>query len=209
MIPGDLSAFVRDPSAIQAEGNPAAGSPGTAVQPAPRETFAVLDADPAIGAPALTHAGPRQAEAGFKDPDLGWVGVRAGLSGGGVHAALVPGSTQAAQELGRHMDGLNAYLTEQNTPVDSLVVDAPNHKGAASTADQGLRPGMGQGMGQGMDQGAHPGAGRDSRGQAYEEPASSPSLASPGFEGPAVAQTPATTVEPRSSAQGVHISVVA
>jgi len=98
-----------------------------------------------------THSTAYQAEAGFEDPALGWVGVRADLSGGAVHASLLPGSEQAAQELGRHMDGLNTYLAEQHTAVDSLVMAAPTGRAAA---EHGLEHGLGQGMQQELRQGS-------------------------------------------------------
>ncbi|MGB8259822.1 MAG: hypothetical protein WCE75_05710, partial [Terracidiphilus sp.] len=90
------------------------------------ETFAELDAGPLPGRPAWLHAGARQAEAGFEDPSLGWVGVRADLSGGAVHASLVPGSAEAMQALGSHMDGLHRYLAEEHTGVASLTMASPD-----------------------------------------------------------------------------------
>lgn len=95
-----------------------------------RETFSALDAQPGAGGPTWTHGTSKQAEAGFQDPALGWIGVRAGTSGGGIHAALVPGSAQGADELEKHMDGIHNYLTEQHIPVESLRMDA---SGVSST----------------------------------------------------------------------------
>lgn len=110
---------------------------------AAQETFTALDAGTSVGTPGWVHAGSRQAEAGFQDPSLGWVGVRADLSGGSVHASLVPGSAEAAQVLGTHLAGLNTYLTEQQTPVATLTVAA----GA-----NGMEPGVGQQMQQNAGQ---------------------------------------------------------
>ena len=108
--------------------------------PFTRETFALLDGDAASGAANLanwTRTGAHSVEAGFEDPSLGWVGVRADLGAGGVHAALVPGSAEAAQALGSQMAGLHMYLNEQRTPVGSLTLAAPE----ASSAFSGANPG--------------------------------------------------------------------
>ena len=115
-----------------------------------RETFAALDGPSPAGNPTWTHATPRQAEAGFQDPTLGWIGVRADISGGEVHASLVPGSTQAAEELGKQMDGIKSHLAEQHTSVDSLVMDAP----IGITAEVHARAGLGPAPHLEMDQGS-------------------------------------------------------
>jgi hypothetical protein len=107
-------------------------------------TFAALDAGTSVGTPNWIHAGGRQAEAGFQDPALGWVGVRADLSGGTVHAALVPGSTEAAQALSGHLAGLNAYLAEQQTPVATLTMAAPGTSGMETGVDQSMQQSAGQ-----------------------------------------------------------------
>ena len=114
-----------------------------------------------------THASARQAEAGFHDASLGWVGVRADLNGGGVHASLVPSSVEAAAELGKHMDGLNSYLVEQHTPVDSLVMAAATERG--SSADHSLGQGMQQGAGQGGNHGANQGQSHSTQQQNHAE----------------------------------------
>jgi len=86
------------------------------------ETFAALDSATGVGAPSWVHAGGRQAEAGFQDPALGWVGVRADVSAGGVHASLMAGSAEAAQVLSAHLPGLGAYLNDRQAPVSQLSV---------------------------------------------------------------------------------------
>ena len=123
------------------------------VESALREPFVALDSEAAPGAVEWIRAGARQAEAGFEDPALGWIGVRAELSGGGVHAALVPGSADAAEQLGRQMDGLHAYLAEQRTPVDSLVMAAPV-RSSADSGSGGFGHGAQHQMGQGTEHGA-------------------------------------------------------
>lgn len=107
------------------------------------QTLAALDA---ANEPVSQHwiqAGARRAEAGFEDPVLGWIGVRAQLDSTGVHAALVPSSGAAAESLGAHLAGLNAYLAEHHAPVDSLKLEAP----ALRTPEQGTQMGLAQGHG--------------------------------------------------------------
>lgn len=106
-------------------------------QHAPAETFAALDTQPRDGATVWTHTGPQRAEAGFQDPALGWVGVRADSSGGGIHAVIVPDSAQAAQVLGTHMQGLNLHLANQHLPVATLSLQADaSGSGAAYQGNQ-------------------------------------------------------------------------
>jgi hypothetical protein len=193
----DATFWVRDPGSAQ--GTAAARGESAPMQAAaPQEAFAALDAGTAVGTPNWIHADGRQAEAGFEDPALGWVGVRADLSGGSVHAALVPGSTEAAQALSGHLAGLNAYLAEQQTPVATLTMAAPGTSG------------METGLGQNMQQSA---------GQHGEQnPAAAPqSVAQPG----AGTSASATAVSPTATnasfdaiayaggSRGTHISVMA
>jgi hypothetical protein len=175
-----------DAGAVGTTGN------GTTV-PALRETFSALDAEAAPGVPAWTHATGRQVEAGFQDPALGWIGVRADLSGGGVHASLMPDSAAAAQELGRHLDGLNAYLAEQHTPVASLEMAAPSGRGADSSA--------GDGFGQGTQQGTQQGTGQNAQQHINAE-----QQRERGING---ASSDSVTLAQSSGASGAHISVMA
>lgn len=109
-----------------------------------REPFAELDLGTSVSAPKWIHAGGNQVEAGFEDPALGWIGVRADLSGGSVHASLVPATAEAGEILGAHMAGLSAYLDEQHSPVAGLTVaDFAGGSGAAG-ADQHTQQGGGQ-----------------------------------------------------------------
>jgi hypothetical protein len=134
-----------------------AGATASAATQTAHGTFAALDAEVAPGTPSWVHAGARRAEAGFQDPDLGWVGVRADLSTDGVHAALVPGSAEAAQALGGHLAGLNAYLVEQHTPVQTLTMSSPEAGGGDSAASQGMNQGTGQNTQQGGSSDPQPG----------------------------------------------------
>jgi hypothetical protein len=175
----------------------AASKSGTATS----DTFAALDAASSSGTHTWVHAGAQRAEAGFEDPALGWVRVRADASGGGVHASLVPGTTEAAQALGSHMAGLSAYLAEQHTPVESLTLAAPEGR----RAELGMDPGANQNMHQGTGQDAGQGASSD---QQSSPRTSAPALAAAGREVPA----PVGRVETTTQAVipgGVHISVMA
>jgi hypothetical protein len=202
---GANPALLREPGGergtIYTAANPAAESHGAAA-PATRETFAALDAGTSQGTPTLVQAGAHRAEAGFQDPALGWVGVRAEASEGGVHAVVVPGSAEAAQSLSGHLAGLNAYLAEQHTPVESLTVAAPEGRWTESGTHQGANQSMHQGTGQDTEQ-------SPSSGQQFSSQASTPALAT------------ATAVDPQSQAGsplltaeavlpgGTHISVMA
>ncbi len=104
-------------------------------------TFAALDSGSAAVPATWTHAGARTAEAGYQDPALGWVAVRAQQDAAGVHATLLAGSQDAAQSLSSHMAGLNSYLAQHHTPVQTLSV--------SSSAGQETAFAMGQGGGQG------------------------------------------------------------
>lgn len=179
-------------------GNPAAST----VSPSAREPFAALDGGAANASPTWIHAGAQRAEAGFHDPALGWIGVRANSASGGVHASLVPDSADAAQALGGHMTGLNAYLVEQRTPVETLTVAAPDHRSISSGMDQSGHRGMHQGAGQDSGQGGASDAPSHTRqnAPAVTEAASS------------IEAAPAGRPEASARAgdlEGLHISVMA
>lgn len=158
-------AMMRDSSGQSGTGNAggdAGGRSDARSGPTPGETFAALDADSGAVQPTWVHAGAQQAEAGYQDPTLGWVSVRADMSGGGVHAELVAGSADAAQALSGHMEGLNAYLADHHTPVETLTLSSPasgwSGMGGQAGSGQGMQQnsgeqGAGQQMGQGVDAG--------------------------------------------------------
>jgi hypothetical protein len=210
--------MVRDPAGARELTNATAGGAGRVADPPLGEAFAALDSGTATGTPTWTHASAHQAEAGFEDPALGWIGVRADRAGGGVHAALVPGSAEAARELGTHMDGLNTYLTEQRTPVDSLAMAAPEGRGTHHGAEQNLGEGMNQGTGQGTEQGngqgANQGSGQNAAHPTYSESESSSSVRMPGIDRAASVSSSAEAAGQDAPAHlqvgaGVHISVMA
>lgn len=142
---GDAPAVVHGTANVATEhvSHFTAGSSTSGAGAETRETFAALDSQTAVETPNWIHAGGRQAEAGFQDPALGWVGVRADLSGGGVHAAVVPASAEAAQVLGTHLPGLGNYLAEQHASATVTM---------ANPGESGLGPAMDQGQRQGSDQ---------------------------------------------------------
>jgi hypothetical protein len=114
---------VRDMGSYVGSGERATG----AVHPtsAASDPFLVLDGDHNAPSPAWIHAGTHHAEAGYLDPALGWIGVRADSASNGVHAALVPNSAEAAQVLGSHMAGLNAYLSEHRAEPATVIMAPP------------------------------------------------------------------------------------
>jgi len=201
----DTAGMVRDPGSVPAAAFTTGVRAGTALGTLP-ETFAALDAGSARGAPAWTHAGPRQAEAGFQDPALGWVGVRAETSGGVVHAAVIPGSAEAAQELSRHMDALGSYLAGEHTPVGSLAMASPGGRDGSSSSGAGLQQEMSQNLGQGQGRSGQP------RPDAGPEP--SPALGVAEIERAIAGESPVPAAGVGvafeiSGSGGMHISVMA
>ncbi len=150
-----------------------------------------------MGTPGWIHAGGQRAEAGFEDPALGWVGVRADVSGGSVHAAVVPGSAVAAQALSGHLAGLNAYLSEQHTPVATLTMAAPDAGGIKAGVDQGMHESAGQNQNENAAQAPQPDA--YSAASANAAAQASGTAGNSGFD----------EMTFPGGARGVHISVMA
>ncbi|HEY1210954.1 MAG TPA: hypothetical protein VGE85_16425 [Terracidiphilus sp.] len=187
---------------VSAASEPERASSFASAQQDTRETFATLDTAVVPKDTTWIHVGTQRAEAGFQDPALGWVSVRADLSGGGVHAQLVPGSADAAQTLSSHLAGLNSYLVEHHTPVETLTLTSPEGRWSGLGSGQSAGEGMQQGAGQQTSQGA----------DASLSSASNPET---------VIQSPAPSLEPpaffgdmNESVQaairgGLHISVMA
>jgi hypothetical protein len=156
-----------------------------------------LDAGTLPVTPTWIHAGARRAEAGFQDPSLGWVGVRADSSGGSVHASLVPGSADAAQTLSGHLAGLNAYLAEQHTSIATVTMAAFEEQPAAYAMEQGMGQSMNQNQGTGQGSGT---------GQQFAPAASEPASSSTASTVLA-ASTGGSVLG--NSLGGAHISVMA
>jgi hypothetical protein len=188
---------------VRTAGDSAEGSTATTAGPDSRDIFATLDAEGAEGTPTWIHAGTQRAEAGFQDPSLGWVGIRANVSGGGVHADLTAGSADAAQTLGSHLSGLHAYLSDQHTPVETLTLTAAENGSAGWSSDQSAGQGMQQGTGQ-QTAGQETATGADNGSQIspYQSstaPTGAASQLQAGFDDSAQAAMPG----------GTHISVMA
>jgi len=156
----DVAGLVRDGHGAIGTTGYTAGESATAASnkdgSASPETFSALDAGSSATKPTWIHAGAQRAEAGFQDPSLGWVGVRADASGGSIHASLVAGSADAAQTLSGHLAGLNAYLAEQHTPVGVVTMAATEDRSAAFGTDQNANQNLNQGTGQDGGRGQQP-----------------------------------------------------
>jgi len=202
----DSSAMARSISGacgiVSAASNPEKASSFATAQQEARDTFASLDTAVAPKAATWIHAGTQRAEAGFQDPALGWVSVRADLSGGGVHAQLVPGSADAAQALSSHLAGLNSYLVEHHTPVETLTLTAPeggwSGLGSGRSAGEGMQQGAGQQTSQGADASISSAANPESVIQSQ-----APSPEPPAFFGDMNGSVQS------ASRSGLHISVMA
>lgn len=159
-VQADASILAHDPSgthgagSVMNQGNPQSGAgsglPGSAGGSTAQQAFAALDGESGAK-PSWVHAGSHSAEAGFVDPALGWVGVRADLGAGTVHASVLPGSTEAAQTLGGHMAGLNAYLSRETNGVETVTLASPEGRDT-NAGGGGMQLGTGDGAGQGDGQ---------------------------------------------------------
>ena len=153
------------------------------------------------GAFNWTRTGHMQAEAEYQDPALGWIGIRAEVSRGAVHATLVPSSPDAARVLGVHIAGLHTHLAENNTPVETLTLSPFGGNAQHSS-------------GQHSGQGSHHGTGENaSHSNAAQTVPQTQTIARAALVNPA--RGGASSGEPfiRSdgnvSSEGLHISVLA
>jgi hypothetical protein len=147
--------FTRELSGVQAinhaypiVASDASSSKQVSIKSNTQETFAALDEENPTATPVWIHAGGNRAEAGFKDPTLGWVGVRAQLDAGGVHAAVVPASAEASQALSGNLTNLGAYLADHHTPVQTLTLTSPESSsdGGNTKHSGGMEAGQGNGQ---------------------------------------------------------------
>jgi hypothetical protein len=166
--------------------------------PTGRDAFTALDSATAGPAAPWIHTSAHHAEAGYLDPSLGWVSVRADATSAGVHAALVPASPEAASVLGNHLAGLNAWLAEHRDH-SATVTLAPETGGSPSSGSQpGNSTNHQQGHTQSSDRNiTQPEGGSAASTSRRENSASDPS----------VAQPPAGI--PAWNGSGVHLSVMA
>jgi len=102
-------------------------------QKPPELTTASLDRSSLHPEQQWTHAGKRIAEAGFQDPSLGWVSVRAERDATGLHAVVVPASHEAGKMLSGHLGGLNAHLAATQIPVSTVTIAAA-HEGSVNSS---------------------------------------------------------------------------
>jgi hypothetical protein len=91
------------------------------------DAFAALDAQSTTPTATWVHAGTHRAEAGYLDPSLGWVGVRAETNGDSLHASIIPGSGEAAQALGGHLPALNSFLADHHGSSSTVTLTSPDH----------------------------------------------------------------------------------
>lgn len=130
-----------------------------------KDAFSAMDGGGGFAPEGWTHVGTHAAEAGYQDPALGWVGVRAEVNSGVVHASLVPSSADAAQSLNGHLAGLHAYLADHHAAVGTVTLAQPE------TRWSGGGQAMGQGTGYGADGGSGQSAGQGNPqgGSAYAD----------------------------------------
>lgn len=133
---------------------PARNHTPTPDRPSIQETMNALDASAGTDSGHVVWTLPERmhAEAGYQDPVLGWVGVRAEVSNSALHATVVPQTSEAAQALGGHIAGLHTYLSENHIPVETISL-----AGFGGSAQQS--------PGQETGRGAHHGTG-DQAGQS-------------------------------------------
>jgi hypothetical protein len=175
--------------------NSVASTTSISAASAQHDPFSALDERPGSGSITWTHAGKQQAEAGFHDPSLGWVAVRADLHSGGVHAAVLASSSDSAAVLGSELAGLDAHLHEQQIAVSSFTV--------ADAASQS--------MNQSMQQDMNHGAGHNNSGDARQNRPALDNQASSGASTSTSSLTVhhAAVFSQPAAVGGTHISVMA
>jgi hypothetical protein len=119
-----------------ADAHSAQPAPATTAFFSPQSTFAALDTPTPSPSTLFTHAGLRHAEAGYLDPSLGWVGVRAEVSSGALHAAVLPASPQAADILGAHLPALHTYVSQQHGIESTIDMSWQNNTNAGGGFQQ-------------------------------------------------------------------------
>lgn len=159
---------VATPAPVEAGGSVSSHAPMST-----EDAFTALDSSVADAAPTWLHAGAQRAEAGYQDPALGWVSVRAGLEGGNVHASLVPGSADAASALGGHLAELNTYLAAHHSEVAAVTLAAPESRAGESaigmSSNQTTQHGTGQSADTGTEQGSRHGTRPDANSSEQPE----------------------------------------
>lgn len=108
--------------------------------PTAQEPFAMIDTIPVHAGAGWTLAGTHRAEAGFQDPALGWVAVRAQEVGGTIHATIVPAASEGVQALSDHLPALIAHMASQSPHLDTISISTSD-----ATTGWGRNDGQGQG----------------------------------------------------------------
>ena len=116
------------------------------------EPFAAMDAARNDGAVRWVLADSHRAEAGFQDPSLGWVSVRAQAGAAGIHASVMPASGAAAEVLSGHLAGLNAHLASHYEHMNAVILSPPGNGWNSRDAERELTQGNGSGPSQGGQQ---------------------------------------------------------
>jgi hypothetical protein len=99
-----------------------ASAPPSGQMPSKHEPFTALDSATTDGTPRWTLAGNHKAEAGFQDPSLGWISVRAQSTSGTIHADVVAPTEVAAHVLNGHLEGLNAHMAAHYEHLSAVTV---------------------------------------------------------------------------------------
>jgi hypothetical protein len=141
---------MQDTSMMFSPGSREIASPAGPIQagnagPEGRELFTALDADRTTADPTWIRTGTHEAEAGYQDPEIGWVTVRAHTQPNGVHASLVATSMDAAQSLSGHLGGLSAYLADHHASVQHVSISAPEIRWGEQFPGQSMDHGTAQG----------------------------------------------------------------
>jgi hypothetical protein len=100
-------------------------------------TIEALDGSLSIAEPRWIQTGGRRAEAGYQDPSLGWVSVRAEMGSGGVHASVIPSSNDAAQVLNAHLSGLEAHLANSHLSMHPVTISLSQESQVSSGPGDG------------------------------------------------------------------------
>ena len=99
-------------------------------------------------ATVVLHSGAQHIDIGVRDPDLGWLEIRAQNASGHVDAALVTASQQAHASLAAQLPAVADYLQQRDVRVGTLAV---HHQmpGTGSGANSGTNAGSTLGSGSG------------------------------------------------------------
>jgi hypothetical protein len=103
------------------------GRPGEGATAAPAfRAFSDLESAGHTNSAPLVHLNAKEAEGGYKDPELGWVAVRAHASLNGIHASVMSGSVDTESSLSIRAAGLPSFLAQREIHLTSLTVAGPD-----------------------------------------------------------------------------------